>query len=170
MKRFYSTKEFLVDLQSGELFVKLQNKWHPAGLTCRKRDFEVDQLMALIQHARIRLKNSLYKNENTDILVLDPAKAQPPPLPFIPDIGNYIMHDKPMSPAMQKNYIKDRAQAAVTYITKYGNTRLWNLENLVPEHKLKQCLQIVFGRTDALRERIDKAIECDEELLRRKCM
>ena len=170
LEPFYSTKEFLVDLQSGELFAKLQNKWHPAGLTCRKWDFEVDQLMALIQHASIRLKNSLYKNENTDILVLDPAKAQPPPLPFIPDIGNYITYDKPMSPAMQKNYIKDRAQAAVTYITEYGNTRRWTLENLVPEHKLKQCLQIVFGRTDALREGIDKAIECDDKLRRRKCM
>ena len=78
--------------------------------------------MALIQHTSIRLKNSLYKNENTDILVLDLAKAQPPRLPFIPDIGNYITHDKPMSPAMQKNYIKDRAQAAVTYIMEYGNT------------------------------------------------
>ena len=103
--------------------MKLQNKWHPAGLTCRKRDFEVDQLMALIQHASIKLKNNLYKrNENTDVLVLDPTKAQPPPLPFIPDTGNYIMHDKPMSPTMRKNYIKDRAQAAVTYITEYGNT------------------------------------------------
>ena len=100
LEPLYNTKEFLVDLQSGELFVKLRNKWHPAGLTCRKRDFEVDQLMALIQHASIRLKNSLHKNENTDVLVLDPTKAQPPPLPFIPDVGNYITHDKPMSPAM----------------------------------------------------------------------
>ena len=170
LEPFYNTSEFLIDLQSGKLFVKLQNKWHPAGLTCRKRDFEVDQLMALIQHASIKLKNNLYKNENTDVLVLDPAKAQPPPLPFIPDIGNYITHDKPMSPTMRKNYIKDRAQAAVTYITEYGNTRLWTLENLVPEHKLKQRLQIVFGRIDALREVIDKAIECDDELRRKKCM
>ena len=100
LEPFYDTKEFLVDLQSGELFVKLHNKWHSAGLTCRKQHFEVDQLMALIQHASIRLKNSLHKNENTEVLVLDPAKAQPPPLPFIPDVGNYITHDKPMSPAM----------------------------------------------------------------------
>ena len=100
LEPFYDTKEFLVDLQSGELFVKLRNKWHAAGLTCRKQDFEVDQLMALIQHASIRLKNSLHKNEDTDVLVLDPAKAQPPPLPFIPDVGNYITHDKLMSPAM----------------------------------------------------------------------
>ena len=40
----------------------------------------------------------------------------------------------------------------------------------MPEHKLKQRLQIVFGRTNALREVIDKAIECDDELRRKKCM
>ena len=100
LEPFFNTNEFLIDLQSGELSVKLQNKWYPTRLTCRKRDFETDQLMALIQHANIRLKNSLHKNKNTDVLVLDPAKAQPPPLPFILDIGNYIRHDKPMSPTM----------------------------------------------------------------------
>ena len=170
LEPFYDTKEFLIDLQSGKLFVKLCAKWHTAGLICRKQDFEVDQLMALIQHASIRLKNTLHRNEDTDVLVLDPAKTQPPPLLFIPDTGNYIAHDKPMSPAMWKNYIKDRAQAAVTYITEYGNTRLWTMENLVPDHKLKQRLQIVFGRTNALREVIDRAIECDDELQRKKCM
>ena len=34
LELFYDTKEFLIDLQSGELFVKLHNKWHAAGLTC----------------------------------------------------------------------------------------------------------------------------------------
>ena len=113
-----------MDLQSGELFVKLNGKWHPAGLTCEKRNFEVDSLMALIQHASIRLKNKIYgrKEEQTAVLTLDPAEAQPLPLPFIPNIANYMLHSKPMSPAMRKNYIKDRAQAAVTYITEYGNT------------------------------------------------
>ena len=75
-----------------------------------------------------------------------------------------------MSPAMRENYIKDRAQAAITYITECGNTWLWTMENLVPDHKLKQSLQIVSGKTNALREVIDKAIECDDELRRKKCM
>ena len=44
------------------------------------------------------------------------------------------------------------------------------MENLVPDHKLRQRLQIVFGRTNALREVIDRAIECDDELRRKKCM
>ena len=106
----------------------------------------MDQLMALMQHTSIKLKNKLYKRdeEETAFLTLDLAKAQPPPLPFIPDIRNYITHDKPMSPTMRKNYIKDRAQAAMTYIIEYENTRLWTLENLVPTHKLIQQLQIVF--------------------------
>ena len=38
LEPFYNTHEFLVDLQSGELFVMLQGKWHPAGLSCRKRN------------------------------------------------------------------------------------------------------------------------------------
>ena len=77
LEPFYNTKEFLVDLQSGELFVKLNGKWHPAGLTCEKRNFEVDSLMALIQHASIRLKNKIYgrKEEQTAVLTLDPAEA-----------------------------------------------------------------------------------------------
>ena len=60
LEPFYNMKEFLVDLQSGELFVRLHNRWHPAGLTCKKRNFEVDSLMALIQHASIKLKNRIY--------------------------------------------------------------------------------------------------------------
>ena len=54
-----------------------------------------------------------------------------------------------MSPVMRKNYIKDREQAAVTYITEYGNTMLWDLEKTVPTHKLTQRLQVIFGRTDS---------------------
>ena len=172
LEPFYNMKEFLVDLQSGELFVKLNDRWHSAGLTCKKRNFEVDGLMALIQHASIRLKNKIYgrKEEQTAVLTLDPAEAQPPPLPFIPSVANYTLHSKPMSPAMRKNYIKDRAQATVTYITEYSNTALWSLENLVPLHKLTQRLQIVFGRVDAVRKAVDEAIENDDEIRRKKCM
>ena len=172
LEPFYNTKEFLVNLQSGELFVKLNGKWHPAGLTCEKRNFEVDSLMALIQHASIRLKNKIYgrKEEQTAVLTLDQAEAQPPLLPFIPSLANYMLHSKPMSPAMRKNYIKDRAQAAVTYIKEYGNTTLWSLENLVPLHKLMQCLQVLFGRVDAVRKAVDEVIENDDKIRRKKCM
>ena len=48
LEPFYNTNEFLVDLQSGELFMELKDRWYSAGLTCRKRNFKVDSLMALI--------------------------------------------------------------------------------------------------------------------------
>ena len=69
LEPFYNTSKFLIDLQSGELFVKLKGRWHPAGLTCKKRNFEIDSLMALIQHASIKLKNKLYgkKEEQTRV-------------------------------------------------------------------------------------------------------
>ena len=172
LEPFYNTNKFLVDLQSGELFVKLKDRWHPAGLMCKKRNFEVDSLMALIQHASIKLKNKIYgrKEEQTSVLTLDTSQVQPPPLPFIPRAENYMKHDRPMSPAMRKNYIKDRAQAAVTYITEYGNTTLWNLEKRAPIHKLTQQLQIVFGRVNAVRKAVDEAIGNDDEIRRKKCM
>ena len=46
---------------------------------CKKRDFEVDQLMAPIQHASIRLKNSLYKKDKEEMVVptLDPSTPTP---------------------------------------------------------------------------------------------
>ena len=84
LEPFYNTNEFLVDLQSRELFVKLKNRWYSAGLTCKKRNFKVDSLMALIQHASIKLKNKIYgrKEEQTAVLTLDSSETQPPPLPF----------------------------------------------------------------------------------------
>ena len=172
LEPFYTTNEFLVDLQSGELFVKLKDRWHPVGLTCKKRNFEVDSLMALIQHASIKLKNKIYrrKEEQTSVLTLDTLQVQPPLLPFIPRAENYVKHNRLMSPAMRKNYIKDRAQAAVTYITEYGNTKLWSLEGKASLHKLTQRLQIVFGRVDAVRKAVDKAIEHDDKIRRKKCM
>ena len=128
--------------------------------------------MALIQHASIKLKNKIHgrKEEQTSVLTLDTLQVQPLPLPFIPRAEIYVKHDRLMSPAMRKNYIKDRAQAAVTYITEYGNTTLWNLEKRAPIHKLTQWLQIVFGRVNTVRKAVDEAIENDDEIRRKKCM
>ena len=172
LEPFYNTKEFLVDLQSGELFMRLDNTWHPAGLTCKKRNFEVDSLMALIQHASIKLKNRNYgrKEEQTNVLTVDSSGTQLLPLHFIPRPKNYILYDKLMSPATRNNYIKDRAQAAVMYIKEYGNTTLWSMEEKAPLHKLTQRLQIVFGRVDAVRRAVDEAIENDDKIRRKKCM
>ena len=117
LEPFHNTSEFLVDLQSGDLFVMLKREWHPAGLSCKKRTLNVDQLMALIQHASIKLKNKLYrrKEEQTEALTLDPTKVQLPPLPFILDTGNYTTHDKAMSPTERSQNTILLASTQVVY-------------------------------------------------------
>ena len=67
-----------------------------------------------------------------NILMVDSSGTQLLPLPFIPRPENYVSYDKPMSPVTRKNYIKDRAQAAVTYIKEFGNITLWSMEEKAP--------------------------------------
>ena len=52
----------------------------------------------------------------------------------------------------------------------YSNTRLWELEDKVSPEHLQQCLQIVFGRTNAVREAIDEALEKDNSFRRKTNM
>ena len=52
----------------------------------------------------------------------------------------------------------------------YNNTRLWKLEDKVSPENLDQRLQIIFGRTNAVREAVDKALEKDDEIRRRTNM
>ena len=111
--------------------MKLNGKWHPAGLTCEKRNFEVDSLMALIQYASIRLKNKIYgrKEEQTAVLTLDPAEAQPPPLPFIPNLANYTLHSKPMSPPTRKKLHQGQGTSSSDV-----HNRVWQHRTLGPRN------------------------------------
>ena len=95
---------------------------------------------------------------------------QEPLILHIPSANDYHIHSKPMPPTTRKNYIKDRTQVAITYIAEYNNTKLWELENKVPVEKLTQRLQIVYGRTNAVREVIDQAIEADDSVRRRSAL
>ena len=154
LELFYNTKEFLVDLQSGELFVKLNNKWHPAGLMCEKRNFEVDGLMALIQHASIRLKNKIYgrKEDQMAVLILDTTEAQPLLLPFIPSVANYMLHSKPMSPAMRKKLYQGQGTSSSDV-----HNRVWQYCTLEPRKPG------TFAQTDATLTSRGRQSGCSEK-------
>ena len=166
---YFNTKRFLVDLHMGDLFAATRGTWYRLEVGCRKIGFVTENLATLLEHAGSRLKKQLQPTDKdqTTILCLDPTKAKAPPIPFIPNICNYESHIEAMSPTARKNYIKDRTQAAETYIMEYNNTRLWKLEDKVPPENLTQRLQIVFGRVNAVREAIDEALEKDNEIRRR---
>ena len=169
---YFNTRRFLVDLHTGDLFAATNGNWYRLEVGCRKIGFVTENITTLLEHAGTRLRKQLQPTDRdqTTVLRLDPTKAKAPSIPFIPNAGNYDSHTEAMSPAARKNYIKDRTQAAETYITEYNNTRLWKLEDKVPPENLTQRLRIVFGRVNAVREAIDKALQKDNEIRRRTNM
>ena len=143
---YFNTKRFLIDLHTGDMFAATRGNWHRLEVGCRKIGFVTENLATLLEHAGSRLEKQLRPadKDQTTVLRLDPTKAKAPPIPFIPNAYNYEEHTEAMSPTARKNYIKDRTQAAETYITEYNNTRLWKLENIISPEKLEQRLQIVY--------------------------
>ena len=169
---YFNTRKYLVDLHTGDLFAAMNRSWHRLEVGCRKTGFITENVTTLLEHAGTRLRRQLQPidSDQTAVLKLDAAKAKPPPIPLIPQIHGYQTHIQAMSPTKRKNYIKDRTQVALTYINEYNNTKLWELENKVTPESLRQRLQIVFGRTDAVREVIDQAIERDNSIRRKNNM
>ena len=166
---YFNTRRFLVDLHTGDMFAATKGNWHRLEVGCKKVGFVTENLATLLEHAGSRLEKQLrpVDKDQTTVLRLDSTKAKAPPIPFIPNAYNYEEHTEAMTPTARKNYIKDRTQAAETYITEYNNTRLWKLENMIPPENLDQRLQIVFGRVNAVQEAIDRALEKDNEIRRK---
>ena len=154
----------------GDMFASVMDKWYKLEVGCSKSGFETESLTVLLEHTGAHLKKRIRPKhtEQTAILRLDTTGAKAPPLPSMADTSGYPTQIRPMSLTMRKNYIKDRTQEVVTYITEYSNTSLWKLENSIPTESLTQCLQIVFGRTNATREAVDKTLEIDDSH-RSKC-
>ena len=151
------------------MFAATRGSWHRLEVGCRKIGFVTENLATLLEHAGARLEKQIrpLDKDQTTVLRLDPMKAKAPPPPFIPNAYNYELHTEAMSPTARKNYIKDRTQAAETYITECNNTRLWKLENMITPESLEQRLQIIFGRVNTVREAIDRALEKDNETRRK---
>ena len=75
-----------------------------------------------------------------------------------------------MPPLARKNYVRDRMQSALTYILEYGQTEAMLKEGIYDEVEVQQRLRAVFGRVDAIRRRIDDALENDDMHRRRRNM
>ena len=96
--------------------------------------------------------------------------AQLPSLPLMGDSEIYIVYPDAMPPLTRKNYVRDRMQAALTYILEYGQTEAMLKEGIYNEGKVQQRLLAVFGRVDAIKRRIDEALETDDMQRRKRDM
>ena len=93
--------------------------------------------------------------------------AQLPSLPLMGDPKIYIRYPDAMPPLARKNYVRDRMQSALTYILEYGQTEAMLKEGIYDEVEVQQRLCAVFRWVDAIRRRIDDALENDDMHRRR---
>ena len=171
---FYGTDQFLVDLDTGELFILVKAQWRRSGLYCMNNPFELEKLWKSIEHNSAIMKGDMETEEQTLVVRIwqetQRAGAQLPSLPLMGDSKIYVRYPDAMPPLARKNYVRDRTQSALTYILEYGQTEAMLKEGIYDKFEVQQRLRAVFGRVDAIRRRIDDALENDDMHRRRRNM
>ena len=93
-----------------------------------------------------------------------------PPLPLMPEPEAYVQQLDAMTPNMRRNYVRDRMQAALTYITEYEIAQQWERNPQYDKQQVLQRLQIIYGKADKVKQRIDTALNNDDIHRRRRVM
>ena len=75
-----------------------------------------------------------------------------------------------MSLNMRRNYVRDRTQAALTYISEYETAQKWESDPQYDEQQVQQRLQIIYGKANQVKQRIDTALNNDDIHRRRRMM
>ena len=145
---FYEIDQFLVDLDTGELFVLVKTQWRHSGLYYMNNPFELEKLWESIEHNCTIMKRDLEREDQTPVVRLQQAPqqggAQLPSLPLMGDPKIYLMYPDAMPPLTRKNYVRDRTQSALTYILEYGQTEAMINEGIYDEGDVQQRLCAVF--------------------------
>ena len=94
----------------------------------------------------------------------------PPPLPAMDEPAIYILHPDVMQMNTRKNYVRDRMQAALIYISEYMETKRMMTEGRYNNEELLVRLRAVFGHVDQVRDHIDRALQQDDAHRRKRDM
>ena len=117
----YNTMKYLVEIDTGELFGWIANQCRCTGLYCSTQPFVINELTAMTTCCGAALQMDL--EQQTSVIQLSGAgrdnMAMLPPLPLMPGSDAYIQQPDVMTPNMRINYVRDKKQAALTYITEY---------------------------------------------------
>ena len=65
---FYGTDNFLVDLDTGELFVLIKTQWRCTGLYCMNNLFKLEKLWKSIEHNCAIMRCDLEREEQTPVV------------------------------------------------------------------------------------------------------
>ena len=169
---YYNTTRYLIDIDSGEVFGWVANQWRRTGLYCLSQPFVISELMAVTTRCSAALQMDMEQEQQTSIIQLGQRTnaTSPPPLPLLPEPEAYVQHSDVMTLNMRRNYVRDRTQAALTYISEYDATQKWEGDSQYDQQQVRQRLQIVFGKANQVRERIDTALNNDDIHRRRRTM
>ena len=173
LSQFYRTDRFTVDLDSGEVFAYTGEGWHPAGLRCQHYPFNLNILGGTIVQASQRFRDEISSTEQTRIVALTNRQdnwAKPPDLPPLGEAELYISYQDVMQLETRKRYVKDRTQAGITYIVEHSHTLTLKGENRYHSGMLDTRLNIIFGRVQAIKEKVDEALRLDDMHRRRRNM
>ena len=93
-----------------------------------------------------------------------------PSLPMMPEPDAYVLQPDAMTPQMRRNYVRDRTQAALTYLKEYETSYRWERDPQYDAQQVRQRLQIVYGKADRMRNNVDTALLNDDIHRRRRVM
>ena len=153
---YYDTTKYFVDIDTGELFGWITNQWSHTGLYCSPQLFIVSELTALTTRCCAALKMDLEQEQQTSVIQLPRARGDNtvilPPLPLMPEPDAYVQQLDAMTPNMRRNYLRDRMQAALTYITEYETAQEWERDPQYDKQQVLQRLQIIYGKADQVKQ------------------
>ena len=170
----YNMTRYLIDIDTGEVFGWIANQWGRTGLYCSSQPFVISELMAMTTHCSAALQIDLEQEQQTSVIQLAGAERTNtiplPPLPLLPEPDAYVQHSDAMTLNMRRNYVRDRTQAALTYISEYETAQKWENDPQYDEQQVRQRLQIIYGKADQVKQRIDTALNNDDIHRRRRVM
>ena len=170
----YNTTRYLIDIDTGEVFRWIADQWRRTGLYCSSQPFVISELTAMTTRCSAALQIDVEQEQQTRVIQIAGAGKTNtiplPPLPLLPEPDVYVQHGDAMSLNMRRNYVRDRTQAALTYIWEYETAQKWESDPQYDVQQVRQRLQIIYGKANQVKQRIDTPLNNDDIHRRQRMM
>ena len=173
LEEHFTTKYYLVDLDTGEVFTYVGQLCRHTGLYCAVQPFNITELKLKMERYSRAMKMEIENEQQTPVTPVATRRSQtytPRPLPPMDDPVIYVIHTDAMTTSTRRNYTRDRMRAAVTYINEYYDTQNAIAQDCTHREALGMRLRIIYRRINNIRERIDEALLADDAYRRRRNM
>ena len=138
----YNTTRYLIDINTGEVFGWIANQWRRTGLYCSSQPFVISELTAMTTRCSAALQIDLEQGQQMSVIQLagvEKTNTIPlPPLLLLPEPDAYVQHRDAMTLNMRRNYIRDRTQAVLTYISEYETAQKLESDPQYDEQQVRQ--------------------------------